>query len=83
MNKNELMQYFIAKDNSIWQMIGYCSEPTVIMQNVVTKEQRHIIPNSSCGRNFVKLVPENINNCPPNYSYSKDEDDGTVLSYKW
>ena len=50
--------YFIDNNKNLWQMIGYCPEPTVIMMNIITKETDYIIPNCPNAEMYHKLVVE-------------------------
>ena len=54
----DFMCYFLDTNKQLWQMIGYCPFPTVILQNVNTKEQQFIVPDSPIAQSYTKLVPE-------------------------
>lgn len=56
--KTDFMKYFIDSNNQVYQMIGYCSSPTVILQNVSTKETFHIVPDAPKAQEYRKSIAE-------------------------
>ena len=58
LDKKDILKYYVDKQNNLYQMIGYCDSPTVIMQNVHTRQIEHIVPDCLNAENFVKLIPE-------------------------
>ena len=61
LHKEDVGSYFVDNNNVLWQMIGYCPEPTVIMMNMATKEKDFIIPDCPNAEVYHKLVKEDDN----------------------
>ena len=61
LHKEDVGSYFVDNNNALWQMIGYCPEPTVIMMNMVTKEKDFIISDCPNAEVYHKLVKEDDN----------------------
>lgn len=57
--EDDVMNYYIDEQNSVWQMIGWCPKPTAILMNLATKEQIHLIPSCLNAQGYHKLVREN------------------------
>ena len=62
LNKDDIMSYYITDNNELYQMIGYCPFPTVIMKNVLTGRTEYIVPDCLNANAFHKLVRENADN---------------------
>ena len=56
--QDDIMNYYVDKNNSVWQMIGWCPEPTAVLMNLVTKEKIHLIPSCLNAQSYTKLVKE-------------------------
>lgn len=56
--QDDVMNYYIDEQNSVWQMVGWCPEPTAILINLATKEQIHLAPSCLNAKSFTKLVKE-------------------------
>lgn len=57
--QEDVGNYYVDDNNYVWQMIGWCSEPTAILMNLATKEKEHIIPSCLNALSYHKLVREN------------------------
>lgn len=60
--KDDILSYYITDTNELYQMIGYCEFPTVIMKNVLTGGIEHIVPDCLNANAFHKLVREDADN---------------------
>lgn len=58
LNKDDILSYYTDANNHLYQMIGYCPYPTVLMQNVRTGQVEHIVPDSVLAESYTKLVKE-------------------------
>ena len=58
LDKKDVLSYYTDKHGNIYQMIGYCDSPTVIMQNLHTRQNEHIVPDCLNAEMYIKLVPE-------------------------
>lgn len=58
LNKDDILSYYTDENNHLYQMIGYCPYPTVLMQNVRTGQVENIVPDSLLAENYTKLVKE-------------------------
>ena len=57
--REDMTSYYTDLGNNLYQMIGYCESPTVIMQNIRTGQIDHIVPDCPNAERFIKLIPEN------------------------
>ena len=62
LNKDDILSYYVDENNDLYQMIGYCPSPTVIMLNINTKQIKYIVPDCLNAENFIKLVKETDKN---------------------
>ena len=62
LNKDDILSYYIDENNNLYQMIGYCPSPTIIMLNIATKQTEHIVPDCLNAEKFIKLVKETDKN---------------------
>lgn len=58
LDKKDILSYYIDSEKNLYQMIGYCDSPTVIMQNVHTRQTDHVVPDCLNAEKFIKLIPE-------------------------
>ena len=58
LNEEDVLSYYTNADGEIFQMIGQCPFPTVIMQNVRTGITEHVVPDCLYAESFIKLVKE-------------------------
>jgi hypothetical protein len=58
LNKDDMLSYYVDNNNNLYQMIGYCPFPTVIMKNLITGEIEHIVPDCLNAESYHKLVKE-------------------------
>lgn len=56
--QEDVGNYYVDDNNYVWQMIGWCSEPTAILMNLATKEKEYIIPSCLNAQSYHKLVKE-------------------------
>ena len=57
--EENISNYYINNDTKdIYQMIGWCSEPTAILKNLNTGNIKHIVYNCQNANLYKKLVVE-------------------------
>ena len=61
--QEDIGNYYVDDNNYIWQMIGWCPEPTAILMNLATKEKEYIIPSCLNAQSYHKLVRESEEQC--------------------
>jgi hypothetical protein len=63
MNWQQEVGKFVTKDNghSVWQVIGYCDQPTVILENCLTKERINTGIGGMLAQDWTRMVPEKEN----------------------
>ena len=62
LNRDDILSYYVDENNNLYQMIGYCPSPTIIMLNITTKQTEHIVPDCLNAEKFIKLVKETDKN---------------------
>lgn len=59
-NWSDQVGKFVTKDDgqSVWMVVGYCAEPTVVLENCMTKERINTGIFGLLARGWKRLVPE-------------------------
>lgn len=58
LNEKDVGSYYVDENNTLYQMIGYCPFPTVIMQDVRTGQKEHVVKDCLNAESYHKLIKE-------------------------
>ena len=50
--------YFIDKERTLWQMVAFIGQPSVIFKNCLTGDEIHCGIGSPLAKTFTRLIPQ-------------------------